>query len=209
MVHSYTATLLMATACQAVLELDTPPMGWEDFDSQVSAAYNESFIRGQALAQARQLLPSGYDQFVIGGWSVGGLLSNGSAGIPDPNQTHQWTNLDEYGRPAPDGQRLPSSVVGGGDGDCVCDGRNCTVPTSSACTDPVCICKAGTRSLRPLAGWLNDNGLRLGLWTWRGVHRAAAVRRLRVKGTPYTIDEIVDRNADGTPCLSGRCAGVR
>ena len=140
-----------------------------------SAAYNESFARQQAQAQAQQLLPSGFDNFIIGGWSVGGLLLNGSGGIPDPNHAHQFTLLDEYGRPNPDGVRFPSAIVGqhGGHGDCVCDPHNCTVPTSTDCTDPVCICKQGTRSLRPFAAYLNSIGLRLGLWTWRGVHRMA------------------------------------
>ena len=114
----------------------------------------------------------------------------------------QFTNLDEYGRPNPDGGRFPSAIVGGGDGkgDCTCDAHNSS-------TDAVCICKAGTRSLKPLATYLNGIGLRLGLWTWRGVHRQAAARKLKVKGTQFTIDEIVDKSHDGTPCIEGRCSG--
>jgi hypothetical protein len=107
----------------------------------------------------------------------------------------------------PDGVRFPSATAGVGAADCKCDTRNCTIPTSTDCTDPVCICKAGTRSLRPFAEFLNGLGLRLGLWTWRGVHRMAAVHKLKVKGTNYTIDQIVDQNKDGTPCLTGRCSG--
>ena len=45
-------------------------------------------------------------------------------------------------------------------------------------------CRAGTRSLKPFAAFLNGLGLRLGLWTWRGVHRKAAVHKLKVP--PHT-----------------------
>jgi alpha-galactosidase len=190
----------LASHAQAKLLLGESPKGWEDFDSYWSAAYNESFARAAARAVQHQLLPSGYDNFIIGGWSMGGLLLPG--GKPDPNATDRYTVLDEYGRPNPDAGRFPSANVGGGDGtnDCVCERRNCTNPASYSCTDPVCVCKAGTRSLRPLASYLNDLGLRLGLWTWRGVHYKAAKKRLKVKGTQYTIDEIVDRNPDGSAC---------
>ena len=75
--------------------------------------------------------------------------------------------------------------------------------------EQVCICKEGTRSMLPFAEFLNSHGLRLGLWTWRGVHASAARHKLRVKGTSYTIDQIVNRNRDGTPCVSGRCPDVR
>ena len=191
---------LLASGAVAKLLLGESPKGWEDFDSYWSAAYNESFAREAARAVEQQLLPAGYDNFIIGGWSMGGLLLDG--GVPDPNATHRYTVLDEYGRPNPDAVRFPSAVVGGGSGagDCICEPRNCTNPASYSCTDPVCVCKAGTRSLRPLATFLNAIGLRLGLWTWRGVHYKAAQKRLKVKGTQYTIDEIVDRNSDGTPC---------
>jgi hypothetical protein len=171
------------TRTQAKIWLGTPPMGWEDFDSHTNAGYNESYARKVAGVQARQLLPSGYDTFIIGGWSMGGqVLPNGT--IPHyANTSKQYTLLDEFGRPLPDGARFPSAVVGGGGGsanDCACDPRNCSIPRSTDCTDPVCVCKAGSRSLRPFAAHLNSLGLRLGLWTWRGVHRMAAVHKLKV-----------------------------
>jgi hypothetical protein len=53
-------------------------------------------------------------------------------------------------------------MAGSGASDCDCDPRNCTIPTSTDCTDPVCVCKAGTRTLRPFAEFLNSLGLRLG-----------------------------------------------
>ena len=46
-----------------------------------SAAYNESYARKAAAVQVAQLLPSGYDNFIIGGWSVGGLLVNNGSGL--------------------------------------------------------------------------------------------------------------------------------
>eukprot|EP00040_Diaphanoeca_grandis_P034016 m.209383 g.209383 ORF g.209383 m.209383 type:complete len:283 (-) comp33036_c0_seq13:1101-1949(-) len=199
--QSIAVVLFVSGEVEAKMWLGTSPMGWEDFDSQWSGAYNESFARNQALMQVQQILPSGYDITCIGGWSMKGLLQNGSSGPPDGNATHHWTNLDEYGRPIPDGIRFPSAVVGSDVDDCMCDPHNCTDVTSWECTDPVCICKEGTRSLKPFASFLNSNGLRLGLWTWRGVHKAAVLHKLKVKGTNYTIDEIVDRNTDGTPCI--------
>ena len=73
-------------------------MGWEDFDSHTNAEYNESYARKVAAIQQSQLLPSGYDTFIIGGWSMGGqVLPNGS--IPHYiNTSGQYTLLDEYGR---------------------------------------------------------------------------------------------------------------
>eukprot|EP01052_Picozoa_sp_SAG31_P038076 SAG31_NODE_5019_length_2799_cov_2.490000_1_plen_473_part_10 len=227
--------LLLMRAASGEISLGASPMGWEDFDSHTNAGYNESYARKVAAVQISQLLPSGYDTFIIGGWSMGGqVLPNGT--IPHYiNNSRQYTLLDEYGRreyPAdatraardkkqpnsllacmrpssanPDGVRFPSAMVGAGAADCECDTRNCTIAASTDCTDPVCVCKAATRSLRPFAEFLNGLGLRLGLWTWRGVHRMAAVHKLKVKGTDYTIDQIVDQNRDGTPCLTGRCSG--
>ena len=96
----------------AEIWLGTSPMGWEDFDSHTNAAYNESYARKVAAVQVNQLLPSGYDTFIIGGWSMGGqVLPNGS--VPHyVNTSEQYTLLDEYGRPNPDGVRFPSAMTG-------------------------------------------------------------------------------------------------
>ena len=88
----------MSLSCSAEIWLGTSPMGWEDFDSHTNAEYNESYARKVAAVQHTQLLPSGYDTFIIGGWSMGGqVLPNGS--IPHYiNTSGQYTLLDEYGR---------------------------------------------------------------------------------------------------------------
>jgi hypothetical protein len=76
-------------------------------------------------------------------------------------------------RPLPDGERFPSAKLGT-DADCACDNHAGCNASSPCKDDPVCVCKAGSRSLRPFASYLNGLGLRLGLWTWRGVHLGAA-----------------------------------
>jgi hypothetical protein len=90
--------LLLLRAATAEIWLGTSPMGWEDFDSHTNAGYNESYARKVANIQVSQLLSSGYDTFIIGGWSMGGqVLPYGS--IPHyVNTSHQYTLLDEYGR---------------------------------------------------------------------------------------------------------------
>eukprot|EP01065_Artemidia_motanka_P030844 TRINITY_DN36990_c0_g1_i1.p1 TRINITY_DN36990_c0_g1~~TRINITY_DN36990_c0_g1_i1.p1 ORF type:complete len:523 (+),score=124.80 TRINITY_DN36990_c0_g1_i1:60-1628(+) len=196
------ALLCLWPVCSAKLWLGTPPRGWEDYDSHTFAAYNESYARKAAQVMAQQVLPLGYDFYVIGGWSMGGQVT--PTGIPDSNASHHWTFLDEYGRPVPDATRFPSAATG--PGSCTCEPHNCTTKGQYECTDPACVCPEGSRSLRPLSTFLDQMGLRLGLWTWRGVHRAAAKMKLRVKGTNYTIDEIVDRT-NGEPCFHGYCAG--
>lgn len=212
------AALLVAAAAllhrqqpaSAEMWLGTPPMGWDSFDSHPGGEYNESYARAVALIQAETLLPSGYDVVMHEGFSAGGLLAPGGIPYPEKAAGHQFRNIDEFGRPVADASRWPSSVVGSGSDDCACDARNCTDPEDKSmdCTSPVCICKEGTRSMLPFAEFLNSHGLRLGLWTWRGVHLAAVEHKLKVKGTQYTIDQIVDRNKDGTPCTEGRCSGT-
>ena len=102
LVVTMATTMLLVLAaplfCRAEIWLGTSPMGWEDFDSHTNAGYNESYAKKVAAIQSSQLLPSGYDLFIIGGWSMGGqVLPNGS--IPHYiNTSGQYTLLDEYGR---------------------------------------------------------------------------------------------------------------
>jgi hypothetical protein len=71
---------LLPGLARAEIWLGTPPMGWEDFDSHVSAAYNESFARKSAAVQAEQLLPSGYDTWIIGGTPPAARANPGGQG---------------------------------------------------------------------------------------------------------------------------------
>jgi hypothetical protein len=48
-----------------------------------------------------------------------------------------------------------------------------------------------------LAKKVNDLGLKFGLWTIRGVHKDAVAKKLKVKGTQYTIDQLVDVESPG------------
>ena len=48
-----------------------------------------------------------------------------------------------------------------------------------------------------LANEVAELGLKFGLWTIRGVHKDAVAKKLRVKGTAYTIDELVDVENEG------------
>ena len=55
-----------------------------------------------------------------------------------------------------------------------------------------------------LAAEVNKRGLKLGLWTIRGVYAAAAVAKSKIKGTEYTVDQLVDTgNPGGGP--NGSC----
>ena len=101
------ATNLPTAMINAVMALGTPPMGWEDFDSHVNGQYNETFALKAAAVQAEQLLPSGYDVFIMGGWSAGNLTVPGSGGVSEPDRT--CTFLDEYGRPN-HAARFPSAA---------------------------------------------------------------------------------------------------
>jgi len=181
--------LLLAAPAVSKILLGTPPRGWEDFDSHTQASYNETYARAAAAVMAEEVLPLGYDQYIIGGWSMGGQVDD--QGIPVHNTSKFYTVLDEYGRPVPDNVRFPSSAVT--PDTCHCFPRNCTDPRQQTCTDPVCVCPEGARSLRPFASQVEKMGLKLGLWTWRGVHMGAYYHKLKVKGTNYTIDEIVDQ----------------
>ena len=185
--------------CSARLSLPAvPPKGWEDFDSHRDAAYNETYARAAAAVMGKQMAPLGFTDMVIGGWSAGGVVDPG--GAVDNNATHHYVVLDEFSRPVPDAVRFPSAAVA--NAPCSCMPRNCSVMRQWQCTDPVCVCPAGSRSLRPFRKYLTQHGLRLGLWTWRGVHAGAVALKLRVKGTPYTADQIVERGADGSPCIT-------
>jgi hypothetical protein len=51
------------------------------------------------------------------------------------------------------------------------------------------------KNMHALADMVHGKGLKLGLWTIRGAHVDAVAQRLPVKGTNYTIDQIIDQHA--------------
>jgi alpha-galactosidase len=63
------------------------------------------------------------------------------------------------------------------------------------------------------AAEVNKRGLKLGLWMIRGVYQPAVDRKCKVKGTEYTVDQLVDNEpVGGGPngsCLwAKQCLGV-
>jgi hypothetical protein len=49
--------------------------------------------------------------------------------------------------------------------------------------------------MKALADRVHAKGLKLGLWTIRGAHKDAVARKLPIKGTRYTIDQIIDTHS--------------
>ena len=121
-----------------------PFKGWNNYCAHLSVM-NESVQLEQAGHAKLQLLPSGYDYFVLdGGWFEDG---NGS------------TCTDDYGRPTPCTDQYPSAA--GGDG------------------------------LAPFVRKLHGMGFKVGAWHIRGVFAGAVRAKKPIKGTNYTLDQIV------------------
>jgi alpha-galactosidase len=51
------------------------------------------------------------------------------------------------------------------------------------------------KDMKALAEVVHGKGLKLGLWTIRGAHRDAVARKLPIKNTNYTIDQIIDTHS--------------
>ena len=47
------------------------------------------------------------------------------------------------------------------------------------------------------AAEVNKRGLKLGLWTIRGVYGQAVAAKSKIKGTQYTVDQLVDTGSPG------------
>lgn len=50
-------------------------------------------------------------------------------------------------------------------------------------------------NMTALAERVHAKGLKLGLWTIRGAHKDAVARKLPIKGTTYTVDQIIDTHS--------------
>jgi hypothetical protein len=126
----------------------TAPKGFNTFDSYSAAKINDSSVNSLTDSMKDQLLPHGFDFFVIdGGWTTSfGKYINGT--------TYKKQNLDEYGRPIAAPERF--------------------------------------KDMAQLAATVHAKGLKLGLWTIRGAHVDAVAQKMKVKGTNYTIDQIID-----------------
>jgi alpha-galactosidase len=96
------------------------------------------------------------------------VLDGGWSGSHDKGTYHNESvqALDGYGRPVPS-DLYPSAQGAGAE---------------------------GAPSLRPLVDKVHGLGLKMGVWHIRGAHQDAVRRKLPVKGTGYTIDQIVWQN---------------
>jgi hypothetical protein len=147
--HVLLAVLML---CDAKMVLPaSAPNGFNTFDSYPAQTVNDSSVNMLADAMKEQLLPHGFDYFVIdGGWTT--------TFTKFPNGTeHRKQNLDEYGRPIPASERF--------------------------------------QDMKKLADNVHAKGLKFGLWTIRGAHIDAVTQKLKVKGTNYTIDQLIDTHS--------------
>eukprot|EP00037_Helgoeca_nana_P015631 m.146386 g.146386 ORF g.146386 m.146386 type:complete len:478 (-) comp23104_c0_seq1:390-1823(-) len=80
---------------------------------------------------------------------------------------------DQYGRPRPNATLYPSTRIPG---------------------QPF-------TSLAPLVDAMRARGLELGIWYIRGAYAPAVAAKAMVKGTAYTLDEIVNQNGELGECL--------
>ena len=147
------ALILAGAGADGKMLLDgASPKGFNTFDSYPMTSLNDSSVHALADSLAKDLLPSGYDYFVIdGGWTTSKVtFENGSSMMKQ--------NLDAYGRPIPAPERYPDGM-------------------------------------KALADAVHAKGLKLGLWTIRGAHMDAVAQKLPIKGTSYTIDQIIDTHS--------------
>ena len=125
------------------------PRGWNGFDCKENHI-NETKLNATADALAAQLLPHGYNHFVMdAGWFSGTLH-------------------DEFGRPRPNATLYPSSRI---------DGQPYT-------------------SLAPMVDAMRSRGLELGIWYIRGAYAPAVAAKTPVKGTSFTLDQIVNQDPE-------------
>eukprot|EP01047_Picozoa_sp_COSAG01_P094260 COSAG01_NODE_25210_length_752_cov_0.993874_1_plen_160_part_10 len=75
---------------------------------------------------------------------------------------------DQYGRPRPNATLYPSTL---------------------AATEPY-------PTMAPIVDAMRSRGLELGIWYIRGAFAPAVAAKAPVKGTPYTLDEIVNQDTE-------------
>ena len=84
-------------------------------------------------------------------------------------------------------------------------GDECLVLPNGTKTHGQCLDEYGQPTPDPLrfpdlastAAEVNKRGLKLGLWTIRGVYASAVAARSKIKGTQYTVDALVDTASPG------------
>ena len=112
--------VFLAISCMALTRIgvgqtdvvDTPPMGWNSYDS-FGYAVNETEVQQNASFMVKNLKKYGWEYIVVDYvWSCPRLAADSA-----PNQDAQFNphlNMDEYGRLLPDIGRFPTSANGTG-----------------------------------------------------------------------------------------------
>ncbi|MEM8765350.1 MAG: glycoside hydrolase family 27 protein [Bacteroidota bacterium] len=153
-------TLLPALICGQELA-QTPPMGWNSYDSY-GAAVLEHEVKGNADVMAALLKKHGWEYVVVDYcWSypVISALNN----PPQDEDFEPSLPMDEYGRLLPAVVKFPSAADGKG--------------------------------FKPLADYVHGLGLKFGIHVMRGIPREAVAKKLPIKGTRYTADQIADKTS--------------
>jgi alpha-galactosidase len=148
---------------------ETPPMGWNSYDSYHGAITEDQF-KACVDMLADELLPFGWEYAVIDfcwytpaddewynqPWKPFSLAQKrDSAGNYIPNLI-----MDEYGRVMPDPRRWPSAADGAG--------------------------------FRAVGDYVHSKGMKFGIHIMRGIPREAVEKRLPVMGTNVTADQIAE-----------------
>ncbi|MCV9389279.1 glycoside hydrolase family 27 protein [Reichenbachiella ulvae] len=153
------------SAVQSELVAQTPPMGWNSYNSW-GAAVTEKEVRANAEYMAKHMKDKGWEYIVVDYcWSYphppGSIQSNPPQfRLKKDNAPVPWLAMDEYGRLLPDSRKFPSSV--------------------------------GGKGFKPLADYIHSLGLKFGIHVMRGIPRQAVWADSPIKGTDVTAGQIAD-----------------
>ncbi|MEO7766737.1 MAG: glycoside hydrolase family 27 protein [Ferruginibacter sp.] len=157
--------IIAKTAATQVAQ--TPPMGWNSYNSYGSAVH-ENEVKANADYMAKNLKQYGWQYIVVDFcWSYpnppGSNVGNPfQSRLPDGAYI-PWLNMDEYGRLLPDEKKFPSARDG--------------------------------RGFKPLADYVHGLGLKFGIHIMRGIPRQAAWAKSKVLGTNTDASAVADTNS--------------
>jgi len=180
-----TATLFAPAPTPAAAQptvADTPPMGWNSWDSYGLTITEEQF-RANVKVEAEALKSSGWTYAVIDeGWF---FFNPEDRNKPD---TLHYA-IDENGRYVPVPARFPSAR--GTRGECT----NCIDLTQ---TYPKLVATIQSTSFKPLADYVHAQGLKFGIHIVRGIPRASVERNLPIANSAFHATDAAD-TADACP----------
>jgi alpha-galactosidase len=142
----------------------TPPMGWNSYNSFGSAVHEDE-VRANADYMAKNLKQYGWQYVVVDFcWSYpnppGSTVGNPFQSNLKDGSYIPWLSMDEYGRLVPDDKKFPSSRDGKG--------------------------------FKPLADYVHSLGLKFGIHIMRGIPRQAVWAKSKVFGTSKDASMVVD-----------------